>query len=383
MQKAISFSLIFLLGLTPFVYAGDTTDLQGVWYLEESNGTRYDEWNNRNNLTDNNTVLSAGGQFGGAGDFETANSEQLDITDASQVGLDVTGDITFGGFINIESAAASGVILGKRDGPSSNRGYYFYIDTTPDEHCGFSSDGAGETDFGDGTPALSTATWYHVVCRLSGTTTNIYRDGTSVATTTHTGGLFNNTARFSIGSTNTTPAAFFDGLIDEAFVFSRALTTAEIDDIRLNGLRQFIGRQQRIFGISGVVQFFTIITYWRGVNLHKLKFNLSRPAWMKVFELPEVFAQTAEEVLVIFRNKDSEEETNKNLYGKYKQELVKDLPGPFTIETHEYVGPRGVGYVQIAKRNVGTKKERLMRHVGVEVERPNDTTWQSNDDTLN
>jgi len=68
-----------------------TDNLISFWGLEETSGTRVDA-HGTNNLTDNNTVTSATGKVGTAGQFTNANSEYLSITDNASLS---TGDIDF------------------------------------------------------------------------------------------------------------------------------------------------------------------------------------------------------------------------------------------------------------------------------------------------
>ncbi len=234
-KKLISF--IAILSLCIPAYAGDTSNLEGAWLLDESSGTRIDETANSNDLTDNNTVTSTTGQFGSAGQFTAASSEFLSITDGSQTGLDVTGDITLGMWFNPDSISQQSLI-GKT---GSDRAYNLQLRAGGTIRCFTSSDGAAFDGDLESTTTLSAGGgWYHISCRVSSTTMTLRIDGSDEGTTDTTNGSINNsTEDFNIGA-NSSTANFADGQIDEAFIFSRALSTTEIDDIKDNGLESFI-----------------------------------------------------------------------------------------------------------------------------------------------
>lgn len=84
-----------------------------AWTLDEASGTRADSVGS-NDLTDNNTVGSAAGQFDTAADFETDNSEYLNIADNADLS---TGDIDFEirCWVKFETKAANMAIVTKRE----------------------------------------------------------------------------------------------------------------------------------------------------------------------------------------------------------------------------------------------------------------------------
>ena len=71
------------------------------------------------------------------------------------------------------------------------------------------------------------ATWQHLAATFDGSVARFYIDGTEVADRTISGGLGSgNTWR--VGAYDGTPTGFFDGVIDEIRIYSRALSAAEI-----------------------------------------------------------------------------------------------------------------------------------------------------------
>lgn len=218
-------------------------NLVSYWKLDEESGTRVDAHStNTNDLTDNNTVLFGAGIISNAADFESANSESLTITDAAQTGLDITGDLSYSCWINFESTPTTdnGMAISAKWGALANRSYYFLLlNNGGTLQLGFfSHDGSSGVFRGvNWTPSL--ATWYHVavVYTAAGGTADFYVDGAQQGA--QQSGLqtaLNSAAgTFAIGQTNTTPADFMDGLIDELGIWDRALTASEISDLYNGG----------------------------------------------------------------------------------------------------------------------------------------------------
>ena len=215
--------------------------IQGFWRMEETSGTRYDLSDNHNNLTDNNTVGYGAGKIGNAADFERNNSEYLSISDASQTGLDITGEISAFAWIKLETKASvlgspPPAILGKYNTVTNGRSYAIYIGHTDDKiGVNLSPNGSDFTTMYSSS-ILTTATWYHVGFTLNQTTDKIQiylngsADGSSVA---YTGNIYNSATAFTIGTYyyNSSPSRFIDGLIDEAIIWNTCLTADEIADV--------------------------------------------------------------------------------------------------------------------------------------------------------
>jgi len=221
-----------------------TTSLISYWPLNETSTgvaqvNRADAFGS-NTLTDNNTTASGTGKKGNTADFESANSEFLNIIDNASLS---TGDIDFtvAAWVNLESKAASQALVGKHDS-ATVREYTLYYASSTDTFSLIVWNAAG-TEIGRvdatslGSPA--TGTWYFVVAWHNATTDTIsikVNNGTtdSVATT---GVLGDTGARFSIGAqnTNTGGTLFADGLIDEVGFWKKVLSSTEITDLYDSG----------------------------------------------------------------------------------------------------------------------------------------------------
>ncbi|MEV6932012.1 LamG-like jellyroll fold domain-containing protein [Dactylosporangium sp. NPDC051485] len=81
-----------------------------------------------------------------------------------------------------------------------------------------------------GTTACPLSAWTHIALTYDGTNLRLYVNGTLVSTKAKTGTLKQTTGQLSIGG-NTPYGEYFKGLIDEARVYNRALTAAEIQTV--------------------------------------------------------------------------------------------------------------------------------------------------------
>lgn len=173
-------------------------------------------------------------------DLEASSSQYASITDASQTGLDITGDITIEAWVKFESLPSNGngaTFVSKWETTTNQRGYVFYLYNNAGTYeltSGISTDGTDanrETDFVTWTP--STGTWYHIAVVYDvGTNVKYFVNGSqqgSTQTVTKSS-IVNSSAAFAIGSLNiaSTPAFLYDGLIDEVRVWSAIRSDAEI-----------------------------------------------------------------------------------------------------------------------------------------------------------
>jgi len=216
-----------------------TTNLQGYWTLDEESGTRADSTANGNDLTDNNTVGFGTGKQDNAADFETATDEYLSITDASQTGLDITGDLSISMWINFESIQAVNGLISKFD--SGQKSYQLDTDGTPNIRWNISSDGSSDEIISvDASSVItSTATWYHLVTTFDASASkfSVYVDGILVGSNTGTRtSLYNSTTPFLLAGRNGGATVYnFDGLIDETGIWDKVLTFGEIQDLYAQG----------------------------------------------------------------------------------------------------------------------------------------------------
>ena len=208
-----------------------SSGLVGYWKEGETSqsAAATDSSGNATSLTDSGNITRVAGKFGNGGNFEPGSSRYQYAADNAP--LSITGSATLTAWIKPTSVTASTLfdIVGKFDG--SNESYLMaqfgdeircYID---------SADNYATTDAAN----LATATLYHVACsyNASTATVTIYINGAisaSTVTGTIPSSIGDDTGVFAIGAEdiNNTPKNFYDGIIDEIRVYSRALSSADI-----------------------------------------------------------------------------------------------------------------------------------------------------------
>ena len=217
------------------------TGLVSCWELQETSGTRVDS-HGTNDLTDNNTVLyGAGHILTNAADFEQANSEYLNITDASQSGLDGMSDLTIAYWFNLESTTDYGTYVSKW---GNNTATYSYLIrqalgdlNTIAVYVGDGTNVGGGNITGLG---LALATWYHAIMTFNSSTGNIelrinnVLKGTIATSVT---GIANTSVDFILGAAYGagSPYWLLDGRMEQVCVWQRLLTSTEMTDLYNSG----------------------------------------------------------------------------------------------------------------------------------------------------
>lgn len=206
------------------------TSLVSYWELEEASGTRADSAG-ANTLADNNTVGQGTGIQGNCGDFEKDDIEYLDITDASQVGLDILADLSLSFWIKIETALHSAQLINKISG---NSGYRLEMSASGKMTWGWGDGSFHEADDVDFFVGADIGTFVHVVMTFKAATPDIemWHDGELQAVNvTGTGTSINNSsADFGVGASGTGFGPV-DGLMDEVAIWSKVLSDQEISNL--------------------------------------------------------------------------------------------------------------------------------------------------------
>lgn len=209
------------------------------WKLDEASGSRADSVG-VNTLTDNNTVLSGTGRFGAtAADFESSATEYLSITDASQVGLDLSTNFSFSVWVKMESQPSGGAgmtFFSKMGSADTNESYVMeYRDQggTMKLRTFFENGSNGDT-ISNIAKTLTNGTWYHIVCTVTIATPAIkfYVDGVDLGSVTNESiaatSLRNSSANFALGYRDGPNIFPFDGMMQDAVLWNTALTGAEV-----------------------------------------------------------------------------------------------------------------------------------------------------------
>ncbi len=205
-------------------------NIQGKWKLASTTWT--DDSGNGNTLTASGSAPTAvAGHAGGAnlGTNFSGSTQYLYITDAAQVGLDITGAITISCWVKPANTSATKNYVAKH-AASGNYGYTVYQNTSNKFGFLLSSDGTSYSSVISNT-TLSTGTWYHIAVVYDGTDLRIYVNGLLDCTpVSYTLGIYNNTAGFYIGA-NSIPNAYTNAVIDDVAIWSRALSDSEVYDV--------------------------------------------------------------------------------------------------------------------------------------------------------
>lgn len=243
-NKIIAYSLLLLLFTQQVEAATDvkndpslSTNLISYWELEETNGTRTDSHTGGNDLTDNNTVLSATGIQGTAADFESSNSEYLSKADPGSWNLDIAGDMSVVAFVKFETYTTGSLMpIFYRDVGQPNRNWEFWVQNISGLSYLVMTASANGTNATTNdhrvqyTTGFSTATWYGLcwVYDASAGSIQAYVNGQGIGTTTgmttslYTGG----TAPLRVGR-HQNSTSYYDGIVDELGVWDKALTGSE------------------------------------------------------------------------------------------------------------------------------------------------------------
>ena len=170
-------------------------------------------------------------------DLERGSTQYWFILDASQTGLDITGDMTLMTWLKPESQPAAdqpNSIYSKYLPLGNQRAIWLYYQDsagTKRLNLNISADGSAVTTKTLDT-TLSNATWYHfaMVYTAAAGTADFYTDGASIGQMTGLPtSIFNSTASARIGGEPEADGFTWDGLFDDYMIFNAALTEAQID----------------------------------------------------------------------------------------------------------------------------------------------------------
>lgn len=239
----LTVTVVSLLSVPLIGKAYDTTNLISWWSCDETSGVRADSHGSVD-LTDNNTVGYGTGVQGNACDFESTNSEYLSSADTTAHPLELTDtDFTVGAWFKRESDASPQTIFSKLDGSGvDQRSWGLLVDILDHTDVGaLTGSGSGTYQWDSIDYTFTPTTWYFVVVTYETSSGNLVFYVNDVAGTTQSGQSsagFDVTAYFSIGAykEGASPTGFFDGLIDEAFVFDTILATDTISALYNDGV---------------------------------------------------------------------------------------------------------------------------------------------------
>ena len=213
-------------------FAGDA-NLVGYWRME-SNGN--DSSANGYNLTFAGSPSYVAGKFGNAIDLEVSTANQFfSIANASCANLEITGSQTWGAWVNLESLGVNNLLMAKNSGGAHIK--QMYINTS--NNLVFQMTGLSDVSV-TGTVALTSGVWHQVIGRYNGSAIEVFLNGVKIGSDASTGSAGDTDGVFYIGSN--AGSSGFDGLVDDAFVFDRALTDDEIYSLYKTGVKKLNGQ---------------------------------------------------------------------------------------------------------------------------------------------
>lgn len=221
------------------------TNLVSYWSLEEASSTRYDA-HASNDLAENGTggVGQGTGKVDNCADFVRSDSDYLSISDASQSGLDITGDISFSFWIKPDSVVGDHFIISKGDWNTGTRDIAYSVWTDGYLRFRYSDDGTLNSghniSYYSSSGAISAGSWQHVVITWTASTKTclMYVNGSKqTAAGAGTGGtsINNSSDQFDMGRRLFSTPSHWDGLLDEVGIWSKILSDSEVSDLYNSG----------------------------------------------------------------------------------------------------------------------------------------------------
>jgi hypothetical protein len=193
-------------------------------------------------------------------DLEKDSSQYAAIADASQTGLDITGNLTIEAWIKVETLSTTfnknQWLVAKWNSDSTQQSYGFLIGNDNKLRFIITEDGTyavGTTTDAVSTVVItSTGVWYHVAVVFTAATPTVtfYVNGSAQTTSYNlTGGtsIYNSSASLTIGAAAKDGAAntYYDGLIDDVRVWNTTRTESQIAD---NRSTELVGNESGLVG---------------------------------------------------------------------------------------------------------------------------------------
>jgi len=201
-------------------------------------------YNNNGTLTNGPTWQGRDGMlFDGMGYVDAGNGNSLNITDR----------LTLSVWLNPQDISIDRTIIGRWDNSAGDRPYILYTNTAGTVYLYTNTAGI----------VLSTTTsnvvlnhWQHIVATYDGATQKLYYDGIGEDSDPQTGDLQTPSMSLKIGKSDNN--RFFDGLIDDPRIYSRALSAEEAAQLFTAGRPGVTGgiyqarTRPKVFAFAGI-----------------------------------------------------------------------------------------------------------------------------------
>lgn len=218
-----------------------TTNLVAYWKLDESSGNAADSVGS-NTLTNSGVTYGTGKINNGA--VYDSSTDKLEISDASQSGLDLSGDCSFSfWWKGTPQSHGTSSFIDKVSVTGDNRSYRLYFDNPSGSQtleADIYQNGTGTiVDAFISSCSLSDNTWYHLAFTWGASTKkgNWYVNGSALGELTGSAAtsIYNGTAPFRLGQARDSLNNSANGTLDEVGIWSRVLTSTEITELYNSG----------------------------------------------------------------------------------------------------------------------------------------------------
>lgn len=197
--------------------------LVGAWTFNEGSGTTAGDSSGRGNTgVLNGPVWTTAGRYGGALTFDGVN-DWVSVNDSASLDLTTAGSLTAWVRPSTLGAWRQAVL---KETPTGLAYSLYATGGSGNRPNGTLSIGGADREV-NAPGALGANAWSHLALTYDGTTMRLYVNGTPVATQAQSGAMATSNNPLRIGG-NSVWGEYFAGQIDEAHVYNRALTAAEV-----------------------------------------------------------------------------------------------------------------------------------------------------------
>jgi hypothetical protein len=229
-----------------------------LMHMDETSGTLTDSSGNSNTGTSNNGIVSDTGVINGAQDLDNGN--RISIAQSSSMNLTTTDRFTFSAWVKPRNSDGGAVFI-QRNSCNNNYQYQFYLTYFVVQNQ------AAQNQLVQPNHQFIPDEWVHIATTYDGSDLKYYVNG-NLDNTTNIGSININPNTSSSKIGHDTCSRDFDGLIDEAAIWNRALSLSDIQIIYNNQLPSiFITGNGYDFDINNATVGGSIISAGATINI--------------------------------------------------------------------------------------------------------------------
>lgn len=233
-RQYLLLALVLVAECSP-VFAALWDNLRSYYNFEQTSGSLVDSLGN-NAGTNHGADYSATGKVGYGWDFESGDSDYVDVNDDAVLGAGVSA-FTVSAWYKPESVGADRVIWNYMRPESTSYGMGNMFAASDNKLYCRSVTTAHALKQAVSTTTVSAGNWYHVACVYNGTHLAIWVNGALEGVAAMTGNTDDYTSKHDIGRGYWGDAAqqYADGIIDELGIWTAAKTSSEIASLYNSG----------------------------------------------------------------------------------------------------------------------------------------------------